>query len=77
MWVTTLICLAFVTLGVMTRLYVRFKALGPDDYVIFAAFVVGLAEFFTTVAGLMRGLGQSGSVLSDGKVEAVGQVHLD
>lgn len=75
MWVTTLICLVFVTLGVLTRLYVRFKALGLDDIVIFVAFVVGLAEFLTTIAGLVQGLGQSSSVLPDGKAAAMGEVR--
>lgn len=74
LWVATLICLVFVVLGVLTRLYVRFKSLGLDDYIIFAAFLVGLGQFFTIIAGLERGLGQSGNVLSDETLESMGQV---
>lgn len=73
LWVATLMCLVFVVLGVLTRLYVRFKSLGSDDYIIFGAFIAGLAEFMTIVAGLVRGLGQSGEVLSDAKVASMGQ----
>lgn len=74
LWVATLICLTFVVLGVITRSYVRFKALGIDDFIIFGGFLFGLAEFMTIIAGLERGLGQSEKVLSDEKVGSMGQV---
>ena len=75
LWVATLICLVFVVLGVLTRLYVRFKALGLDDYIIGVAFLLGLGQFMTIIAGLVRGLGQSDRVLSQDKVESMGQVR--
>ena len=77
LWVATLICLVFVVLGVITRVYVRFKSLGVDDYIIFGAFVIGLAQFMAIIAGLERGLGQSGNVLSEEKLQSVGQVRND
>lgn len=74
LWVATLICLVFTVLGVLTRLYVRFKNLGVDDYIVLAAFAVGFAQFMVVVAGLERGLGQADRVLSDERVDAMGQV---
>jgi len=76
LWVCTLICLVFVVLGVLTRLYVRFKSLGWDDWIILGAFMVGTAQFMTTIAGMVRGLGQSSRVLSDEKVAANGRIFL-
>lgn len=75
LWVATLLCLVFVLLGVITRVYVRFKSLGIDDYIIFGAFVVGLAQFMAIIAGLERGLGESGNVLPEEKLQSMGQVR--
>lgn len=76
LWVATLICLVFVVLGVITRVYVRFKSLGMDDYIIFGAFIVGLAQFMAIIAGLERGLGQSANELSEEKLRSMGQVRF-
>ena len=74
LWVATILCLIITTIGVATRLFVRFKALGADDYVIFAWALVGLAQFATMMAGLLRGLAKSTNNLSGETISAAGGV---
>ena len=74
-WVATLLCLAIVTCGTLTRVYVRFKAMGMDDYLIIAAYVLSLAEFATTAAGLKIGLGVSTASLSKTDASSAGSVR--
>ena len=73
-WVATLLCLTFVVLGVTTRVYVRFKAFGVDDWVIIGAFGVALVQFITVMVGLVNGLGETSDKLSSDKVALAGQV---
>ena len=75
-WVATLLCLSLVVLGVMTRVYVRFKAFGVDDYVMLGAFIVGLAQFCTVIGGLLNGLGEATSELGREKTALAGQVRM-
>ena len=73
-WVASFLCLAFVLLGVGTRVWVRFKMFGIDDYLVLVAFAVGLAQFCTVFGGLSIGLGKSTSELSSQTTAIAGQV---
>ncbi|KAK3724050.1 hypothetical protein LTR37_001172 [Vermiconidia calcicola] len=73
-WIATPLSLRFVSLGVATRVYVRFKAFGTDDYVMLAACVLGLAQYCTVMGGLEAGLGESTKDLSAETVTLVGRV---
>ena len=75
-WIATPLSLRFVSLGVATRVYVRFKAFGTDDYVMLAAFVLGLAQYCTVMGGLEAGLGKSTKDLSAETVTFIGWVRL-
>ncbi|KAK5165157.1 uncharacterized protein LTR77_009255 [Saxophila tyrrhenica] len=75
-WVSTLLCLTFVALGVAARVWTRLRAFGSDDYVIVGAFVVALVEFCTVIGGLTHGLGRSTGELSSDSVASAGQVFL-
>lgn len=76
-WVATLLCLSIVAVGVLTRTYVRFKAMGVDDWLMIAAYVVYLAETATMAAGLKHGLGVSTSGLSAADTSSAGSVCVE
>lgn len=72
LWVATLLCLTFVIITLATRLHVRWKALGLDDYSIVVASLVGLSQFAVIIAGLLHGLGAD--VENEEKRELAGRV---
>ena len=76
LWVVTILCLIITTIGVATRLFVRFKALGVDDYVILAGALVGVAQFATIIDGLLQGLARSTDSLSEESASLAGNVRV-
>lgn len=76
LWIIATICMVFIYLTLAARAFVRWRRFQPDDFAIFAACVLVLAQTSVSYAAVGLGLGLSRLTVSEDDVKTVWQVSV-
>lgn len=74
LWIIATICLLFISLTFAARVFVRWMRFQPDDYAIFAACLLVLAQSSVSFAAVGLGLGVSTFTIQEGRIQTVWRV---
>lgn len=76
LWVAAILCGIFTLIGMLTRAYVRYKAVGIDDWVILGGSIFAITQYALIFAGLSRGLGKATDTVDEQTTSIGGQVIM-